>query len=94
MHWMLQRLLDKNANQLQIITDYEAWVMTAKPKARFVYYKGLTPAQTFVGQAIKERVYQDYKRGLVLLVTKRMGDHNFNYLAIRTSKKVEDAYDK
>lgn len=82
-------ILNRNIDPPKIIMQYKLWVMHAKPKDKFIYYKGLCPSQTYVGQLIKDKVYHDYQLGLVHLVTKRMGDHNFDYIAIKSSKRLE-----
>ncbi len=92
--WMFERILHQSNNKLKIITQYEHWLLTSAPNSKFVYYKGLSPNQSYVGQMIKDRVRLDYEKGLVHMVTRRMGDHNFDYIAVRSTKKVEDAYDE
>ena len=82
-------ILNRHIEPPKIVSQYERWVIDAAPGQQFVYYKGLCPSQTFVGQVIKDKVYHDYQLGLVLLVTRRMGDHNFDYIAIKSSKRME-----
>lgn len=86
---VISSLLGKHIESPKIISEYQEWVSQAKPQDKFVYYKGLCPSQTFVGQLIKDKVYHDYQLGLVHLVTKRMGSHNFDYIAIKSSKRLE-----
>ena len=83
-------ILNRHIEPPKIVAHYQEWVKRALPKEQFVYYKGLCPSQTFVGQVIKDKVYHDYQLGLVHLVTKRMGDHNFDYIAIKSSKRLEN----
>lgn len=91
-YWMLDRILHNGEKKLKIVAEYEEWLKKARPKDSFVYFKGLSPMQTFVGQVIKTKVYTDYERGLVHVVTRRKGSFNFDYIAVRSSKKVEDAH--
>lgn len=87
---VIASILGKSPETPKIIIHYQDWIKRAEPKDQFIYYKGLCPSQTFVGQLIKDKVYHDYQLGLVHLVTKRVGDHNFDYIAIKSSKRLDN----
>lgn len=89
MQWLLGKDYNSQKGKPQVVVDYEAWLKVAHQRDRFVYYKGLTPAQSFVGQVVKERIWKDYEKGLVILFTQRKGENNFDYVAQRTSKPME-----
>jgi len=67
-----------------IITESEflAWARSAKPKDSIIYYSGHLAKDKVDGRLALELAYG----GTVLLVQKRHGKHQYDYIAIRSSQ--------
>jgi hypothetical protein len=74
--------------QIKKLDDYNTWLNTAKAGGRFIYHVGLSPQESYVASRVAAQIYVDYTGGLVFPFSVRKAPHIFEFLVVRSSKKI------
>lgn len=77
-----------NAARLKKLHQYLDWLRTARKGGKFTYHIGLSPQESYIASNLAFRIYNDYEEGLVFPLRIRKGPGIFEFIVIRSSKKV------
>ena len=69
------------------LTEYQEWVKDAESGDHYIYHKGLSPTESFIGSILARKVMKDYEKGLVHPFSIRQAPFIFDFVAIRSNKK-------
>lgn len=72
------------------VETFLAWVKSAKPNERIIYYRGETLTFSLMTVQIKRETWDKALEGLVYLVQRRLGPGKYEFIAIRSSETPND----
>lgn len=75
-------------SKLEAVENYSRWLRRAGPSEKFIYYVGLSPAESYIGSIVAGQVYRDYEKGLVHPFMKRRAENSFHFMVMRTKQEI------
>lgn len=86
---MLQFNRELNPQEIELYKfpvgkDYIDWYNKAKTGETFVYFKGLSPAQSITTKKLAKFVMYQAEQGLIYLFRKKHGEDDFDFIAKKT----------
>lgn len=65
--------------------SFSQWILNAKPNDKYIYFKGFSLMDTFVGIELQGLSYKMACIGSVYLVQQKIGPSEYNFIAVRAS---------